>query len=33
MASYFAGNADFNNDGVTNSDDFFAFMTTYFAGC
>jgi probable HAF family extracellular repeat protein len=33
VEAFFAGNADFNNDGVTNSDDFFAFMTSYFAGC
>ena len=33
LDDFFEGNADFNGDGVTNSDDFLAFLAAFFAGC
>ena len=33
IASFFNVNADFNGDGVTNSQDFFDFVTAFFVGC
>jgi len=30
---FFLSNADYNNDGLTNSQDFFDFLTCFFAGC
>ena len=33
LTDLFAGNADFNHDGFTNSQDFFEFLAAFFAGC
>jgi hypothetical protein len=33
MISFFNNNADINHDGQTTSQDFFDFITCFFAGC
>jgi hypothetical protein len=33
LTDFFGGSADFNHDGTTNSQDFFDFLVSFFAGC
>jgi hypothetical protein len=33
LAAWFAGNGDFNDDGINAVSDIFAFLAAWFAGC